>query len=72
MMTMISAFMVKITPIEALKVKKVEISAPPQAVSAPPSAKAKAAAAGDVDADEAARRSGRPRRRGPRCPARVR
>ena len=42
MMTMISAFMVKTTPIEALKVRNMLISAPPAAASAPPSAKAKA------------------------------
>ena len=42
MMTTISAFMVKTTPLEALKVRNIEISTPAAAQSAPPSAKAKA------------------------------
>ena len=44
MMTTISAFMVKTTPEEAVKVWYIEMTTPPQAASAPPSAKAKRAA----------------------------
>ena len=42
MITMIRAFIVKITPIDASSVMKVEISVPPTAATAPPNAKAKA------------------------------
>ena len=42
MMTTISAFIVKTTPIEALKVRNMLISTPPAATIAPPSAKANA------------------------------
>ncbi len=42
MITMISAFMVKMTPTEASRVINVEIRVPPAAVTAPPSAKDRA------------------------------
>ena len=42
MMTTISAFIVKTTPMEALKVRNMLTSTPPAATSAPPSAKANA------------------------------
>ncbi len=45
MMTTISAFMVKTTPILALKVRNMETSTPLAAISAPPMAKAMAAVA---------------------------
>ena len=45
MITTINAFIVKTTPILALKVRNIETSTPPAATSAPPSAKAIAAAA---------------------------
>ena len=44
MITTISAFMVKTTPIEALKVRNMLTSTPPAATSAPPSANANAEA----------------------------
>ena len=42
MMTMTSAFSVKMTPSEASKVRNMLSSAPPEALTAPPSAKANA------------------------------
>ena len=42
MMTMISAFIVKSTPMEASSVRKVDRMVPPAAMTAPPSAKASA------------------------------
>jgi hypothetical protein len=42
MITTISAFMVKTTPIEAFRVRNMLTRTPPAATSAPPSAKAKA------------------------------
>ena len=57
MMTMISAFIVKRTPIDASKVRKVDRITPPAAVTAPPSAKAQRAQRGTSMATS----DGRPR-----------
>ena len=51
--TMISALRVKTTPSDASKVRNMLSSTPPEAVTAPPSAKANAEARGNVDRHKA-------------------